>query len=79
MCPDELNVTHIHTRMHAPMNGNQAVMQQYNDFKWFITRLHCAAALQHNQDNKSQQKQTNRAVAAIFPQGSNLLLLRQHL
>lgn len=42
------------------MNGNQAVTQQYNDFKWFITQLRYAAALRHNQDNKSQQTQTHR-------------------
>lgn len=48
------------TRAHtgAPMNGNQAVMQQYNDFKWSITQLRYAAALRPNQDNKSQQTQT---------------------
>lgn len=48
------------TRTHtgAPMNGNQAVMQQYNDFKWSITQLRYAAALRPNQDNKSQQTQT---------------------
>lgn len=57
ICPDELNVPHAHTG--APMNGNQAVVQQYNDFKWFITQLRCAAALRRNQDNKSQQNQTN--------------------